>query len=351
MRGRTVGLLAFAGAAAGGSLLGYLAERRGMGDARASGSVWEELHRVPPHRQVRVTAADGTPLVAYVHEPTADPACPTIVLAHGYALGARFWHHQVRDLPAGPEGLRVVTYDQRGHGGSGPAGGDGYRLHTLGGDLARIIQACVPTGERCVVGGHSMGGMTVLALAADHPGLVVERVAGAVLCNTAASRLVAASLWSTGIAALGAVEERIGLRARLTRKASAPDNDLTFLLTRALSLNPEADPAHVAFVEELVTQAPNDVKGALASTLATLDLDEALAHLDVPTLVLAAERDRLTPVAQSRALADALEDAELRVIAGVGHHAPIEADAEVTDALRDHTVRVLGSGPPARATT
>jgi pimeloyl-ACP methyl ester carboxylesterase len=173
-------------------------------------------------------------------------------------------------------------------------------------------------------------------------GSLRERVAGAVICNSAASRLIAGSAWSTGVAALGALEERIGLRAmRRGVPAGGRTTDLTFLLTRALSMHADASPAHVAFVEQLLIDVPTDIKATLATTLGTLDLSAALRGLDVPTLVITGERDRLTPVAQSEGLVAALPDARLLVVDSVGHHAPLEAHVEVTGAIRSHAEAAL----------
>lgn len=344
-----MGLLAFAGVALGGTALGYLAERRSMGDRRLTDDPeWLELRQRPPHVPHTVASGDGTALRAYVHGTTGPP---TIVLAHGYGLSSRFWHYQTRDLPPS---FRVVAYDQRGHGSSARAASGDYTPEALGADLDAVICATVPAGERCVVVGHSMGGMSILAYAEARGAALRERVAGAVICNSAASRLIAGSAWSTGVAALGAIEERIGLRA-LARgvgrgsgggvdggtRAGVRTNDLTFLLTRALSMHADAHPAHVAFVEQLLIDVPTDIKATLATTLGTLDLSAALRSMDVPTLVITGERDRLTPVAQSEGLVAALPDARLLVVDSVGHHAPLEAHVEVTGAIRSHAEAAL----------
>lgn len=337
-----MGLLAFAGAALGGTALGYVAERRSIADRGLTDDPeWLELRERPRHVPHTVESADGTALRAYVHGPAG---VPTVVLAHGYGLSSRFWHYQTRDLPPS---YRVVAYDQRGHGDSARASAGDYTPEALGEDLDAVICATVPAGERCVVVGHSMGGMSILAYAEARGGPVDggslrERVAGAVICNSAASRLIAGSAWSTGVAALGALEERIGLRAMGRGvPAGGRTTDLTFLLTRALSMHADARPAHVAFVERLLIDVPTDVKATLATTLGTLDLSAALRSMDVPTLVITGERDRLTPVAQSEGLVAALPDGRLQVVEGVGHHAPLEAHVEVTAAIRSHAEEVL----------
>ncbi|MER6196908.1 alpha/beta fold hydrolase [Streptomyces sp. NPDC001586] len=82
---------------------------------------------------------------------------------------------------------RVIAYDQRGHGRSPAA-----RAHSttaLADDLVAVLGATLAPGERAVVAGHSMGGMTIMA-AAGRPEFT-EHAAAALLCSTGSSRLVA----------------------------------------------------------------------------------------------------------------------------------------------------------------
>lgn len=340
VRRRAFGLALLGGAAAGSMALGYAAKRRAMGEQRpVDDPEWDVLLQ-PLHggRDVAVTSFDGTRLHAQVH---GNPDASTIVLVHGYGLGSRFWLYQVRDLA---DEFRLVVYDQRGHGRSDRAsrrgwrGGD-YTIEALGHDLGAVLDATVAPGERVLVVGHSMGGMSILAFAQEHPRGVTARLAGAALLNTGASRLLAGSLFSTGIAALGAVEEAV--TARLGGRGDPEAADIAFLITRAVGLSPEASSGQVAFVEQLLIDMPREAKAAFAQTLGNLDLSEAVAHLTVPTLVLAGGRDRLTPPRHSELLVDELPGAELVVLPRSGHHAPVEDHAAVTDHLRRLARRLL----------
>ena len=59
-----------------------------------------------------------------------------MVLAHGWTLNQAAWLPVVEPLVAA--GLRVVTYDQRGHGGSSPLRGE-TSVRMLGDDLAAVL--------------------------------------------------------------------------------------------------------------------------------------------------------------------------------------------------------------------
>ena len=152
--------------------------RRGVGDATPFGS----LHSPP----LTVVADDGVPLHVEIDE--VDRPAParrrrlaprphtelTVVFVHGYALNMDSWHFQ----RAAYRGLvRTVFYDQRSHGRSGRSTDGNATIEQLGSDLLSVIDEAVPEGPVVLVG-HSMGGMTIVALAEEHPELFGDRIVG-----------------------------------------------------------------------------------------------------------------------------------------------------------------------------
>lgn len=118
-----------------------------------------------------------------------SPGPVTVVFSHGYCLAQDSWHFQRAAL----RGLvRTVHWDQRSHGRSarGRAQADGVpvTIDQLGRDLKAVIDAAAPEG-RLVLVGHSMGGMTMMALADQYPELVRDRVAAAAFVGTSSGRL------------------------------------------------------------------------------------------------------------------------------------------------------------------
>lgn len=138
-----------------------------------------------PRATQTVTSADGALIYAEVHGPERAPA---VVLAHGWTCSTAFWAPVVRDLAAEH---KVVVYDQRGHGRSPAADPTRYSTRLLADDLVAVLEATLEPGERAVVGGHSMGGMTIMA-AADRPELRA-RAAAVLLCSTGFCELPAES--------------------------------------------------------------------------------------------------------------------------------------------------------------
>lgn len=104
---------------------------------------------------------------------------PPIVLLHGLTATRRYVVHGSKVLPR--EGFRVVSYDARGHGESGPAPeGAGHTFPEMVGDLVAVLDS-VEHDRPVVLAGHSMGAHTAVAYALERP----ERIAGLVLAGPA----------------------------------------------------------------------------------------------------------------------------------------------------------------------
>lgn len=340
---RTLGLVGFAGAAIGGMGLGLLAQRRAAGARRLIGDpVWTELHRPLSSRAHAVMSFDGTLLHAEVSGPED---APPLLLAHGYGMGLRSWHYQRRDLSGE---FRVIAYDQRGHGRSARAASGDYSIQALGRDVAAVLDALVSPSERAVAAGHSLGGMSILSFADSEPDRVAQRLAGVAFVGSTIGNVLAGGIAHSGVAALTVLERTVLDRGRALlgredreQRPERPPADLFTVLTRAVAFGPDAHPAHVAFVEQLLLECPNTVKAELGPTVTALDLRDTPPLVTVPALVLVGEHDRLTPPASARRLAQSLPGGRLVEIPGAGHIAPIEAHEVVTSQVRSFARHVL----------
>ena len=114
---------------------------------------------------------------------TPSPGEPTLVLAHGWSQDLRTWDRVVGDLRRAGVTAPILRYDHRGHGGSQSPGRTGATIGRAADDLAALMTDHVE--GPILLAGHSMGGMTLMALAERHPDLVRERVRGAAFVATA----------------------------------------------------------------------------------------------------------------------------------------------------------------------
>jgi pimeloyl-ACP methyl ester carboxylesterase len=293
------------------------------------------LTAVPPGRPTSITTEDGTCLHVRVHTPRAPRAA--VVFAHGWGMGIRFWLHQLHELGRDHQ---VIAYDQRGHGGSGRVGGDGFTIDALGRDLADVSEAFAHPELPVVVVGHSLGGMSVLASARD--GRLVDRAAGAVLADTGAGELTAGMFKGLGLleGLAGELGGRV-LRARLpVPQRTTP---ISSRLVKAVSLSATASPSSVALTEQLFLDSPVDTRANLGLTLTDLDLSDTLGSWKVPSTVVVGSHDRMTPRHHSERLVRELPDAELVVVDRAGHQSPLERPRQVTDAIRDRIDRAVAS--------
>jgi pimeloyl-ACP methyl ester carboxylesterase len=290
-------------------------------------------------RELTVTADDGVALHVELDE--APNAEVTVVFCHGYLLSLEGWLFQ-RAALAGR--ARLVLWDQRGHGRSGWNGQQHATIEQLGRDLAAVVEVAAPSGPVVLVG-HSMGAMTILALASARPDLFTARVAGALLCSGSAGDLAGVTadlpapvarmvhwLIPPSLAVLGWQPQPVDV---LRRSAGV----LSMLLTRRFLFASSVSPAVTALTTRLMATTPIDAIAGLWPQLLTLDARAALPLLgQVPTSVLVGDRDRITPVAHSAAIAAAVPGAELVVLPDAGHLAPLERPDQVNQQL----LRLLG---------
>ncbi|MFF9583221.1 alpha/beta fold hydrolase [Streptomyces achromogenes] len=290
-----------------------------------------------PARTLTAVSADGARLHVEVHGPEDAPA---VVLAHGWTCSTAFWAAQIRDLAAAH---RVIAYDQRGHGRS-PAS-PACTTDALADDLEAVLAHTLAPGEKAVIAGHSMGGMTVMA-AAGRPGFQ-EHAAAVLLCSTGSSRLVAESR----VVPLRAGRVRTWLTGRVlgSRAPLGPVTPVAKSVLKYATMGAGSAPDRVEACARIVHACPRAVRHAWSTVLATLDLDHGVRRLTVPTAVLCGTSDRLTPPVHARALAAALPHClGVTELTGVGHMTPVEAPETVTGRIRELVGTYVTGAAPVR---
>ena len=304
-----------------------------------------------------VTTVDGARLRVHSYGPAdAEP----IVLIHGWSCCIEYWNPQINAF-AGR--YRVICYDQRGHGestlGRAPLGD-----RTLADDLAAVLDTALRPGQKALLVGHSMGGITLQAWAARHPGQVADRARAVVLANTSSGNIrydtdllpllnkplavraqpvtvlgaqlrmpmiVAESLLTTPIPLPGGWAVREILKDRIFARG-ATDEQADFALNIVRSCRPLA-------------------RGRHAAVLADLQLGAAAENLTVPTTIIAGRHDRLLPERMSRIIADTMRSAGQQPdyqVWPTGHLGNIEAidrfNAELTHILNRTDARTAAVG-------
>ena len=332
-RGLVGGLL---GVVAVGAAAGLTAERYAVGRARLAPDPEERepFFDLPADRVKQVPANDG--VLLHVEELGPSDAELTIVFCHGYTQQLAVWHYQRQALSQDRASRKLVLWDQRSHGRSERSSAEHSTIDQLGNDLQTILADCAPTG-RIVLVGHSMGGMTIMALADQRPELFGSRVVGVALLSTSTGKLaltlgLPAALGPVTGAVLPWLTRGMKARPRVFERGRRMGGDLAFVATRRGAFgSSDVSPALVEFVEQMTEQTPVDVIAEFYATFRSHDKLKALEVLDqVETLVLVGSKDVVTPVKHSRVIAEFLPHAHLVVVEGAGHMVQLERAPLVT---------------------
>lgn len=281
-----------------------------------------------------VTTDDGVQLAVRDVGPADAPL--TVVFVHGFCLRMSSFHFQRTRLSEelGSQ-VRMIFYDQRGHGWSQTASPDTYTMPQLGQDLNAVLRATVPHGLVVLVG-HSMGGMAVLAHARQFPQHYGTRIVGAALISTARKAVALSPLGEIlQNPALEAVRFGARYAPKLVHRARRASRGVIGPILRAASYgNEETSPSVVAFSEEMMHTTPVPTLVGFLHALEVHDESTGLDTLtDIPTLIACGDHDLITPDGYSRAMAAQLWDCELVIVPGAGHLVQLEEPDVIDDAL------------------
>lgn len=244
---------------------------------------------------------------------TGPGNAPALVLIHALGTSSALFDGL---LPFLPKSLRLLTFDQRGHGASDmpPAP---YAMGQLVRDAERVIEHF--RLKDTVVLGVSLGGMVAQGLATKR----LDLVRGLILSNTAA-RIGIESQWQARIAAV-----------RAGGIAAIRDATLDRWFGRSWQ-TASAMPQAAALLD---AARPEGWCGAAAAISGT-DFYTPTAALRLPTLCLAGSNDGSTPPDLVRETAELIPGAEFRLIRGAGHLPMLDQPQAYAQAVTDFLNRI-----------
>ena len=217
-------------------------------------------------------------------------------------------------------GLRVIAYDQRGHGRSSSGNGR-FRPRELGDDLAAVLRATAPEGA--VVVGHSMGGIGIQAMLADHTSLR----------NDLRAVVLVATLARPVDVPLGKLMAWLG-GTSLARRVMGNRLHGRILARGGVG----RQPANVVLdvVRNGWAACADSTRAGVMRDLRDFDFSEALNTVDLPVTVVAGDLDQVTPFAENQRIAELLANGRLVRLPGIGHAAHWEAADRVADIVIAH---------------
>jgi pimeloyl-ACP methyl ester carboxylesterase len=303
----------------------------------------------PVMRPATLRTFDGLDLSMQLHGP--EDADLTVILVHCWTGDHRIWHRQVTDL-LWEVGRRVqlVTYDHRGHGTSSSAGKEACTIDHLATDLAQLIEQVAPSGQ-LILAGHSLGGMTIMALAEQRPDILM-RLAGTALVATSAGDLDEINLGLPGAAGKrvqDVLPYALAARSRTLTPAARRGSPIieTQVVRRLLFGTPARREDQALTVSTLLNTPGASLTSFFEDILRRHTRYDVLPSLAVaPVHVLVGENDKLTPRRHARRMVERINGSRLTIVPGAGHMLPLERDDLVSEAILE-LVRAAHAAPAA----
>ncbi|WP_431805032.1 alpha/beta fold hydrolase [Microbacterium sp. bgisy203] len=283
------------------------------------------LAEIPVER--RTADLPGGPTAYWVYGDAEAPE--TLLMVHGY----RGDHHGLEPVVAHLDGIRVISPDLPGFGETPPlrAAGGAYAEHTLDAYAAWLSDFAAAVAPGAPVLGHSFGSIVVSAAVAgglQTPQVILVNPIGAPALEGPRgilTRLAVFYYWAGARLPkpLGDALLRNPLIVRVMSASMAKTRDKALRAfihdqhDRYFSLFGDRDVLHEGFV----TSVSNDVR-RFAPDIAQ------------PTLLIAAEKDDITPIEAERHLQTLFPEAELVEIPAVGHLIHYETPARAASEIR-----------------
>lgn len=245
------------------------------------------------------------------YETHGSPDKPTLLFVHGLGSSTRDWEMQIPSFEAD---YHILTLDVRGHGQSDKPK-DPYSISLFTTDIVALLDALKI--EKVHYVGLSMGGMIGFQIAIDFP----ERLHSVTITNTGAS-LVPKTF-----------KERIGIWMRFVIVRLLGMRKMGEVLAKRLFIYPEQEELRQMFIERW---AENDQKAYLRTMqgLVGWDVEERIAKITVPTLLIASDED-YTPLDLKEAIIAKIPNAKLTVIEDARHAVPVEYPEKFNTALAE----------------
>jgi 3-oxoadipate enol-lactonase len=243
-----------------------------------------------------------------------------LLFLHGVGGGHHAWDGQLAYFAA--RGYAAHAWDQPGYGHSATV--EPYDLERVSLALKRLVDSL--GGEPVVLVGHSMGGMVAQEAYARFPQLAKALVLG----FTSAAFGGADSSFAQRF-----IAERLGPLDEGKTMA-----DIAARLMPAMR-GRKSDPEGLAHAEKIMAGVPSETYRKAIHLLTTFDRRQDLAHVGVPTLLVAGSDDRTAPPALMERMAAKIPGAQLVVLEGCGHLGPMDQPEAFNAALEGFLRRHL----------
>jgi 3-oxoadipate enol-lactonase len=235
---------------------------------------------------------------------------PALVFLHAYPLDRSMWQTQVEAFSSR---YRVVTPDAFGFGGSQPS--RPWTMPEMGDALLELLNHLKI--DRCTLAGLSMGGYIAIPFALAH----ADRIDRLILAHTRARADIEAEKAARNDMVAAIKKDGVG---------SLPDKMIPRLVA------PNAAEEVRKFVRDSIMRASAEAcVHAVTAMRDRLDQTEKLGKINCPTLVITGDADAIIKVEESKTMAAAILNSELKILSGTGHLSNLEDAPSFNKVLSD----------------
>jgi 3-oxoadipate enol-lactonase len=241
-----------------------------------------------------------------------DRSAPAIVLIHGFPFSHEMWNPQIEFIK---NHFRVIAYDIRGHGRSDVGDGQ-YSLELFVDDLIALLDHLQL--EKVVLCGLSMGGYIALRAIERNP----ERFRALILCDT------------TSNADSNEAKLRRAASIKTVKRAGVVPYAQEFL--KAV-LTPQDVQNKLDLVRAVLSMIESNSSVGICGTLLALagrtETTPSLPKIQVPTLILVGEQDKITPPELSEKMHALIPNSKLQILPNAAHLSNLEEPEEFNSNL------------------
>ena len=265
---------------------------------------------------------EGTPRLHYLE--WNPHGRETLVLLHGNSANA-WWWRPFADSIDGAQ-YRLLALDQRGHGDSEWVRPPAYTPDDYARDLARFIQNMGLF--RPIVVGHSMGGISVLAFAAQFGSLARAAIAIDVAVISTPRR------------------DRFLIRLKQLPTVTYPDRAAAIERFRLMPAEGEISPAVLAEIAARSLERTADGRYTFKFDRASfiggdgLNVRAAIKRIEIPTLLIRAEMSRIMMADATASAAESNPLVRVAVLPATHHHVPLERPDLLARAIAEFAATV-----------
>jgi pimeloyl-ACP methyl ester carboxylesterase len=266
-----------------------------------------------------------------------------VIFIHGLSANSKNWYYQRKFFE---NNYRLILMDMAGMGKSTRPANKDFSLTKMAADLQAVIEH---TGAKNpILWGHSMGGMTILTFLAKNKDANRPKIKGAILENTTYTNPVRTIIFSKVMTAIQkpVLEPLCWLLIVLSPiiwigRWMSYLNGNSHIVTSWLTFAGTQSAKQLDFTTLLSTMTPPAVLARGCLGMFRYDVTDDLPNINIPVLIIAANKDRLTRPEASQYMNDHIPQSKLVTVTPGNHQSLLERHREVNEAAANF-VAALG---------